>query len=299
MGRIFDIQRFCIHDGPGIRTTVFLKGCPLSCPWCHNPEGRSMEPSLSFLPTRCIGCKACAEVCSMAVHRWEEKKHLLDRERCVICGCCAEACYAKALEMVGKDMTALDVLQEVLKDLAFYKASGGGMTLSGGEPTQQSDFGEELLQRAKGEGLHTCVETCGVTSRLVLERWLPWVDLFLYDYKETDSDRHRQTTGASRALVLEHLKFLDQNGKPLWLRCPILPGINDREDHLEGIVQVAQSFPSIQVVELMPYNPLGESKVERFGLCPQHRMKKARPNEKLVDQWKQNLEHRGVRIRPQ
>jgi len=297
-GRVFDIQRFCIHDGPGIRTTVFLKGCPLHCPWCHNPEGQTFERSLSFLPQRCIGCGFCLEACERGVHRIENGAHVLDRSRCVLCGACVEGCYAQALEMVGKDMTTGEVLEEVMKDEAFYVTSKGGMTLSGGEPTQQIDFAEALLRMAKERTLHTCVETCGVAPRDSLERLIPWVDLFLYDYKETDPERHRELTGASREQVLDNLSFLDEKGKALWLRCPIIPGIQDREDHLDGIVQVALAHPGIEVVDLMVYNPLGESKVDRFGLSDETRVHGLSPNETFVDGWRKALEEKGICTRP-
>lgn len=197
IGRVFDIQRFCVHDGPGIRTTVFLKGSPLRCLWCHNPEGLSPHPELSFLADRCLACGACLSSCPQGAHELSPNAgHRIARDRCRACGACAAVCPAGALEMVGQDMTVQQVLAEALRDRAFYRAAGGGITLSGGEPLLQPRFAAAVLQAAKAESLHTAIETCGAGGE---EQWvglLPYADRVLFDLKETEPQRHRQYTGA-------------------------------------------------------------------------------------------------------
>lgn len=265
-GIVFDIQKFSIHDGPGIRTTVFLKGCPLRCLWCHNPESHEMAAEISFIPAKCIGCGHCFQACQQGAHvMGEDGSRTFRRELCRRCGVCAEKCYAKALELIGREMTVEEVIAEVEKDKPFYETSGGGMTVSGGEPLFQFEFTLALLQEAKRRGLHTCVETAGFTPFERLEQIMPVVDLFLYDYKETDPARHQEYTGAPREVIVENLIHLDQLGAKTILRCPIIPGRNARNDHFAGIAALANRLHNILEVNLMPYHPLGESKNERIG----------------------------------
>ena len=271
-GRVFDIQRFSIHDGPGIRTTVFLQGCPLDCAWCHNPEGRAATPQLAFTPTLCIGCGFCFRHCEHGGHVMEEDAHRLHREGCVACFCCVRECYSGALEVVGSDRTVEEVIAEVLRDRPFYKESGGGMTLSGGEPLAQPVFAEALLRRAKDEGLHTCLETSGAAPWEDLAALVPHVDCFLYDYKETDPERHRACTGQDNARILNNLRHLDDAGVPILLRCPIIPGVNLRDDHLQGIADLAGTLQNLQDVNIMGFHRLGEGKRERIGLPTEARL---------------------------
>jgi pyruvate formate lyase activating enzyme len=295
-GRIFDIQRFSIHDGPGIRTTVFYKGCPLRCVWCHNPEGISRHLHLSFVPDRCIGCGYCVATCPNNAHRITDGRHLIERSVCQVCGACTTECYAGALELVGRDATVDEVLEEVMRDEPFYETSGGGMTLSGGEPMLQFEFTLALLEAAKARGLHCCIETCGHAPEGHFMQVLPYVDLFLYDVKEMDAERHRAFTGVSNRRILDNLRALHDAGAQISLRLPIIPGYNDSSDHFRQVASLVSSLPSLHDVEIMPYHPLGTSKVERMGLEPGGRAQSTAPDRATISCWIDELEHLGVRL---
>jgi pyruvate formate lyase activating enzyme len=264
-GVVFDIQKFAIHDGPGIRTTVFLKGCPLTCLWCHNPESQDATREISFLPTRCIGCGYCVAACPQQCHLIEANGHVFRRDSCRRCGQCTVKCYAQALEVIGREMTVDDVLAEVLKDRPFYETSGGGMTVSGGEPMVQADFTHGLVTAAKAAGLHVCLDTSGIAP---CDRYLtlvPAVDLFLWDVKETDPARHRDYTGTEPAGILSNLFAIDRAGARIVLRCPVVPGLNDREDHFAALAALANRLTHVLEVNILPYHPLGKSKSARTG----------------------------------
>ena len=217
-GCVFNIQKFSIHDGPGIRTTVFLKGCPLRCLWCHNPEGLEPSPEIEFEPSKCIGCGACVSACPAGCQTMDEAGRGFDRSRCDRCGKCADVCLTGSLKRVGRRMTVGEVMAKVLDDRLFYETSGGGMTLSGGEPFFQPDFALALLEAAKKEGLHTALETSGFCSRAVLIKAVPLTDLFLFDYKATGDELHKRLTGVLQAPILENLRALSDAGAKILYR---------------------------------------------------------------------------------
>ena len=264
-GTIFNIQKFCINDGPGIRTTVFVKGCPLDCLWCHNPESKSTKPEIMYNAGKCVGCGRCVSACPLGLHTLSEEGHAFDRTRCISCGKCSDACYAGALELSGYTVTVEEVIAEVMKDECFYRNSGGGMTVSGGEPLAQFEFTYELLRAAKERGLHTCMETSGFTSASRIERIAPLVDLFLFDYKITDSALHKKYTGVANDGIRENLRRIDALGAKSCLRCPIIPTINDNEAHFASIAEMANSLSHIEEIHIEPYHPLGSGKSEMLG----------------------------------
>lgn len=265
-GLVFDIQRFALHDGPGIRTTVFLKGCPLRCLWCHNPESQSVAPQLAYDASRCTHCGACEAACPNGAHRMVDGRHVWDPARCDCNGACVAACDAGALRLIGTRMTVAQVMDEVLRDVPYYRRSGGGLTVSGGEPMAQFAFTLALLRTARAAGLHTCLDTSGFTSRTRLEAVLPYVDLFLYDYKATDAGVHQRVTGASNARVLSNLDLLYRHGARIRLRCPLVAGVNDAPEHLAGIAALSERYPDLDGVDVMPYHDMGRNKSAHVGL---------------------------------
>lgn len=271
-GMIFDIQHFCVDDGPGIRTTVFMKGCPLHCAWCHNPEGISRQLQISYRKDACAACGRCVEACPQSCHQRKQESnlynHLYYRSNCSVCGKCVEACPAEALKVMGRTATVEEVLRDVLKDKLFYDTSDGGITLSGGEPFFQSAFAIELLKAAKQAGLHTCVETSGYTSESVIREAAEYTDLFLLDMKETDPLLHKQFTGVDNEVILHNAKVLSELKKDIILRCPIIPGYNDREEHFAGIAHLANALETVREIHIEPYHPFGVDKYYELGLKP-------------------------------
>lgn len=261
-GHVLQIQRFCIHDGPGVRTTVFLKGCPLRCAWCHNPESQHFGPEISYFAAQCLNCQACAAVCSRKGHRFADGTHEMDRSQCIRCGQCADVC-AGALEVIGRARSVEEVMQTVRQDNPFY-GENGGLTLSGGEPLSQPEFSAALLQAARAEGIHTCVETSGFASEEAMRTVAEACDLFLYDIKHMEDEQHKKWTGVSNQMILYNLSLLNDLQKPVILRCILLPEGQD-DAHWLGVAALPHQYPVIQAVHILPYHVFGTEKAERTG----------------------------------
>jgi pyruvate formate lyase activating enzyme len=285
-GIIFDIKKFSTHDGPGIRTTVFLKGCPLSCWWCHNPESQRIYREKLYAVSRCIGCKECLAVCTEAAIREMEIGLCTDPEKCLRCGSCTDVCLAEACEMAGRELTVNQVMAEIEKDTAFYDESFGGVTFSGGEPLAQPDFLFALLKACRDRQIHTALDTSGFSTWNVLDRIRHHVDVFLFDLKLMDDEKHRRVTGVSNRTILENLLALSSEGHRIRIRLPVIPGITDDEDNVSAIGVFAAGLPSMPQIDLLPYHHSAAGKYERLGkgyLLPDTRPPAADSMARLAD----------------
>lgn len=291
-GYVFDIKKYALHDGPGIRTTVFFKGCPLRCLWCHNPEGQNPGREIMLRPGRCLeSCSRCFDICPLKAISKSSTFPVINTSLCNCCGLCAEICPSEALEMIGREVTPAEVMDEVMKDFVFYQQSGGGVTFSGGEPLMQPEFLQELLVLAKKYNLHTVVDTSGYARFDLFLRILPLVDLFLYDLKVMEAEKHKRLTGKDNKLILENLKKLAAITDNVIIRIPIIPSVNDDDDNLKQMVKFIASLGSVRGIELLPYHPLGKDKYVRLGRDYQLvDLKKPSPEEmnRIADFFKQN-----------
>ena len=265
-GLITNVQRFSIHDGPGIRTTVFLKGCPLSCFWCHNPEDRRTGPEVQWFPDRCIGCAACVAACPQDAQVLEDGVRVYRRELCDACGACVEVCYADGLVMAGRWWEAEELLALLLRDREFYDQSGGGVTLSGGEPLLQYGFSRRVLELYRAAGLRTAIETAAHGSWDHLAGLLPWLDLVLMDIKHMDDAAHRAATGVPNRLILQNARRLAGSGVPLIIRTPVVPGVNDTPEAIGAVAEFIRDFPNLRYYELMPFHRMAGGKYRSLGL---------------------------------
>ena len=263
--RVAEIQRFCMHDGPGVRTTVFLAGCPLECAWCHNPEMRSFEPRLLFYRKKCVTCGACAAVCPAGAHKISDGGHTIERDKCVGCGACVQACAAGALSFSSSEMTVGEIMSTVVRDRAFY-GERGGITLSGGEPLSQGTGAIALLRACREAGITTAVETSGFFDPAILSDLVPLVDTFLWDVKDTDGERHRRFTGVTNERIIANLRRADELGAKIRLRCILVAGVNDGGDRLEETARLRDSLAHCVGVDVLPYHTFGAAKAEFAGL---------------------------------
>jgi pyruvate formate lyase activating enzyme len=294
-GIIFDIKRYAIHDGPGIRTTVFFKGCPLSCQWCHNPEGISSFFELMFRNNRCVGCEECLKTCKKGAISFVNSTPKIDRTKCDLCGECADACPSGALELAGKSYTVEQLLAEIEKDRVFFEESGGGVTFSGGEPLLQADFLKAVLERCKKQGIHTALDTSGFAPYEVINTLKANVDLFLYDLKMIDEKRHIRYTGVSNKIILENLKKLSRNGSRILVRIPLIPQVNDTKDCIQRIAAFIAGILSLKHVSLLPYHDIAAQKYERLNR-PSEMPNSSRLPEEKIDFIKHIFEDTGLHV---
>jgi len=261
---IFDIKRYAIHDGPGIRTTVFFKGCPLHCKWCHNPESIRTRPELGFRQSRCIGCGQCIQVCPNNAISVEDGVITTDAAKCTQCCKCVEVCIPAARELIGSDRDIQDIVAEIEKDVMFYDSSGGGVTISGGEPLAQPDMLCDLLTECRNRGIHTTVDTTCYAKLDVVKRVRPLGDLFLCDVKHLDDAIHREITGVPNELILSNIRWLDESGANIIIRMPFVPGYNDSESNIKALGEFVSTLSNVLFVELLLYNSGGREKAKRL-----------------------------------
>lgn len=292
-GYVFDIKHFAVHDGPGIRTTVFLKGCPLKCVWCHNPESISTQTQLGFIQHKCTNCGRCVAVCPTGAQYMDnDGVHRFDRSKCITCGKCSQACYGKVLTLYGRYADSDEIFAELMEDVDFYESSNGGVTLSGGECLLQAEFCAELLEKLHSRGIHTAVDTCGAVSKKALEMVIPYTDLFLYDMKAFDEDVHKKCTGVSNKLILENLRFLNEAGKNIEIRIPCVPDWN--MDQLEKIGKFLCEFDHIVGVRLLPYHNFAGTKYTSLDMI--NTLPENLPTDKEMALATDTLETFGLKI---
>lgn len=277
IGSIWNIQPFSLHDGPGIRTTVFMKGCDLNCFWCHNPEGKTQDKTIAFHQHKCIGCNECLKVCPLV----KDGKLAFFNGDCIKCGKCAETCFAEAIEAIGDCVTVDYIMQKFIRDKSVFETSGGGVTFSGGEPLKQADFVAAVMKACKQEGIHTAIETAIYLSFSEVEKVLPFCDYFICDLKSANSQKHLKATGAPNELIIENLRKLSTTGKLKEIRTPVIPGFNDTKEDITAIFDIVKSFGGDIKYTLLPFHNICESKYSSQG--------KAFPAAKLPEPTKEQM----------
>lgn len=287
--KVFNIQRFSTHDGPGIRTVVFLKGCPLRCEWCSNPESQPLTASIFFHEDKCIGCGMCMKACPKNISVGMQGRD----ERCIHCGLCAKACPAQALELMGEEMTIPEIMAEIDSDASYYRNSGGGVTISGGEALMHPDFVCELADAVKEAGYHLALETTGFANWFIANRVFRKFDLLLYDIKHLDDEKHKQHTGVSNKLILENARLAAKAGYPMIFRVPLIGGVNDDEENITALRDFAQEC-GVKEVHFLPYHALGESKYRQLG--GEYTCTAYRPEQEVIDKLAGILEAAGISV---
>lgn len=291
-GIVYNIQRYSLDDGPGIRTTVFLKGCPLHCAWCSNPESQSLHPELSHRESLCVHCGNCVESCPNNALDIIDGELYIDRLKCMSCGTCVDTCIHQALSIMGQEMSADTVMQTVRRDKVFYETSGGGLTLSGGEILAQPQFAAEILRQAKAENIHTCIETSGFGARADVEKIFSLSDLIYYDIKHANSERHQVLTGVKNELIIDHLRVAIASGNTVVVRIPFIPGVNTSLEDVADIVSLLKGISGFKQVHLLPYHNYGSGKYKTLGR--EYIMGDLeRPDEKTLERAKHQLTHAG------
>lgn len=291
-GLVFNIQRFSVNDGPGVRTIVFLNGCPLRCKWCCNPESQELKPVIMFKAQNCVGCGNCEVVCPTGASNLKLPGKI-DHSKCIACGKCVEVCYHKALEISGKEMTVEDLMRELYQDRVVYRRSGGGITVSGGEALMQHEFLLELLKTCKSLGWHTAIETTGFASKEVIGKVLPYLDLVMMDIKHLDPKVHKQFTGVSNEMILENAMYIAKNAKEMIVRVPVIPGFNADPVSIACIAKFATCLENVKELHLLPYHDLGSNKYAMMGKDYSLAGTK-KPGEELMEELKAIVEDEGL-----
>ena len=292
---VFNIQKYSVHDGPGIRTTVFFKGCPLKCTWCHNPESHSVDHQLMLNIDKCVGCGKCAKRCPHGAIEIIDGVMKLDETKCVICKKCSTICPKEGIEYVGETLEVKDIVKEILKDQMFYDESGGGVTFSGGEPMMQPDVVAEIARRSKDFGVHTAMETSAFASWSSFEKVVPHIDLFLIDIKALQNDIHEQYVGASNQVILENIRKLSDLGKRMWIRMPIISGINDGDENINLTIEFLKTV-HFEQVNLLPYHSMGKGKYTKLG--KEYTMPEIKePNDEHMNALARKFENNGIRVK--
>ena len=294
-GTIINIQKYSIHDGPGIRTTVFLKGCPLNCWWCHNPESQNPSPEIMFFKEKCTGYGVCLKRCPSKAIEFAEGYPVTFNSKCTLCGKCSDFCPSNARELVGKDITVKDLMKEIIKDEIFYEESNGGVTFSGGEPLMHADFLNKVLKVCKDKNIHTTIDTSGYAAFEEFEKIIDNVDLILFDIKHMNNEKHMKYMGVSNVVILENLKKLSKRGSNIYVRIPIIAGINDDDENIDSAIDFLSKLNIIHV-DLLPYHKMGMDKYRRLNM--EYKLSGLeKPTDEVINKIAEKFKKAGIKIK--